>query len=167
MLLAAMLALALVAAAPAIAQVSQGFGQEDVESGGVAPKLTVKGSGSNVNQCLVVQQSGQSGNAQNAQGVVQYKGVVDDVEVEGSAILLEPSGSVDCDQLIRQAAAAGPKAEAKAGKAEAKAAAAPAPAPAKAELPKTGGVAGVASLVGLGAGALLVTGGLIARRVMR
>jgi LPXTG-motif cell wall-anchored protein len=169
MLLAAMLALALVAAAPAIAQVSQGFEAEDVESGGVAPKLTVKGSGSNVNQCAVVLQSGQSGNVQNAQGVVQYKGKVDDVEVEGSAILESPEAAVDCDQLIRQAAAAGPKAEAKAGKAEAKAEAAPAPAPApaKAQLPKTGGVAGTASLVGLGLGALLVAGGLLARRILR
>ncbi len=170
MLLAAMLALVLVAAAPAIAQVSQGFEAEDVESGGVAPKLTVKGSGSNVNQCAVVLQSGQSGNVQNAQGVVQYKGKVDDVEVEGSAILESPEAAVDCDQLIRQAAAAGPKAEAKAGKAEAKAgeaAPAPAPAPAKAQLPKTGGVAGTASLVGLGLGALLVAGGLLARRILR
>ena len=167
MLLAAMLALALVAAAPAIAQVGQGFEQEDVESGGVASKLAIKGSGSNVNQCAVVMQSGQSGNVQNAQGVVQYKGKVDDVEVEGSAILESPEAAVDCDQLIRQAAAAGPKAEAKAGKAEAKAAAAPAPAPAKAQLPKTGGVAGTASLLGLGLGALLVAGGLLARRIFR
>jgi LPXTG-motif cell wall-anchored protein len=47
-----------------------------------------------------------------------------------------------------------------------KAAPAPAPAPAKAELPKTGG-AGTASLFALGAGALLVTGGLLARRYVR
>jgi LPXTG-motif cell wall-anchored protein len=44
---------------------------------------------------------------------------------------------------------------------------APAPAPApKAELPKTGG-AGGASLFALGAGALLVAGGLVARRIIR
>ena len=42
---------------------------------------------------------------------------------------------------------------------------APAPAPAK-ELPKTGG-SGAASLFALGAGALLVTGGLVARRFVR
>ena len=87
-------------------------------------------------------------------------------------------------QTIEQAAAAAakgeakaeaPKAEAKAGKAEAKAEApkaeakagkAEAKAEAK-ELPKTGGVAGVASPGGLGAGALLVAGGLIARRILR
>src|SRR5919199_1196376 len=42
---------------------------------------------------------------------------------------------------------------------------APAPAP-KAELPKTGG-AGGASLFALGAGALLVAGGLVARRIIK
>ena len=42
---------------------------------------------------------------------------------------------------------------------------APAPAPAKA-LPPTGG-AGLASLLGLGAGALLVGGGLLVRRIVR
>ena len=44
---------------------------------------------------------------------------------------------------------------------------APAPAPApKAALPETGG-AKVASLIALGAGALLVAGGLIARRIIK
>src|SRR5918998_1661309 len=43
--------------------------------------------------------------------------------------------------------------------------AAPPPAPAK-ELPKTGG-SGAASLFALGAGALLVAGGLVARRIVR
>jgi len=37
----------------------------------------------------------------------------------------------------------------------------------KKELPKTGGSAGSASLLALGAGALLVGGGLIARRIIR
>src|SRR3954466_1022182 len=43
---------------------------------------------------------------------------------------------------------------------------APAPAPAKAELPKTGG-GSAASLFALGAGALLVGGGLLARRIIK
>ena len=42
----------------------------------------------------------------------------------------------------------------------------PAPAPAPKELPKTGG-SGTASLFALGAGALLVTGGLLVRRFTR
>jgi hypothetical protein len=63
------------------------------------------------------------------------------------------------------------KAEAKAGGAEAKAKAPPPPPPPppppKALPPTGGGIAGTASLVGLGAGALLVAGGLIARRIIR
>jgi LPXTG-motif cell wall-anchored protein len=43
---------------------------------------------------------------------------------------------------------------------------APAPAPAPKELPKTGG-SSAASLFALGAGALLVGGGLLARRIVR
>ncbi len=43
---------------------------------------------------------------------------------------------------------------------------APAPAPAPKELPKSGG-SGAASLFALGAGALLVAGGLVARRIIR
>ena len=43
---------------------------------------------------------------------------------------------------------------------------APAPAPPKAELPKSGGTSG-ASLLALGAGTLLVVGGLVARRIVK
>ena len=65
MLLAAMVALALVAAAPAIAQVAQEFEEEDVESGGVAPEVEIANKGNNVNLCAAVLQSAQSGNVQN------------------------------------------------------------------------------------------------------
>ena len=173
MLLAAMLALALVAAAPAVAQIpQQEFEQEDVESGGVEPAVEIANKGNNVNLCAALLQSAQSGNVQNEQGAVQYKTEVDDLGFGGSSITLTPEAAQECEQLIQQAAAAGPKAEAKAGKAEAKAEAPKAEAKAgkaeaKAELPKTGGVAGTASLLGLGAGALLVAGGLIARRILR
>src|ERR671933_690325 len=56
--------------------------------------------------------------------------------------------------------------DSKAGGVEAKAPCTPPPPPAKAELPKTGG-ASAASLFALGAGALLVGGGLLARRIMK
>ena len=154
MLLAAMLAMVLVAAAPAIAQVGQGFSERRITSGKASPSVGISNKGTNVNQCITSMQSVQTGNVANTQGVVQYKGTVDDVDIEGSAILESPSESVNCTQLIEQAAAAG-KGEAKAGGAEAKA------------LPKTGGVAGMASLLGLSAGALLVAGGLLARRLLR
>jgi LPXTG-motif cell wall-anchored protein len=172
MLLAAMVALALVAAAPAVAQVAQEFEEEDVESGGVEPAVGIANKGNNVNLCAAVLQQAQSGNVQNEQGVIQYKSEVDDIEFEGSTITITPELVSECTQVIEQAAAAGTKAEAKAGKAEAKAEAPKAEAKAgkaeaKAELPKTGGIAGTASLLGLGAGALLVAGGLIARRILR
>jgi LPXTG-motif cell wall-anchored protein len=193
MLLAALLALVLVAAAPAVAQIGQEAEQEDVESGGVEPAVEIANKGNNVNLCAALLQNAQSGNVQNVQGATQYQiPELDDIEAEGSNITLTPEAAQECEQVIQQAAAAAapakapplppakaeaPKAEAKAGKAEAKAA--PAKAEAKAgkaeakaeakakELPKTGGVAGAASLVGLGAGALLVAGGLIARRIIR
>ncbi len=194
MLLAAMVALALVAAAPAVAQIAQETEQEDVESGGAAPVTEIANKGNNVNLCAALLQNAQSGNVQNVQGASQYQIPLDDIEFEGSNITLTPEAAQECEQVIQQAAAAAapakaaapsppaPKAEAKAGKAEAKAVpgkaeakagkaeakAVPGKAEAKAkELPKTGGVAGAASLVGLGAGALLVAGGLIARRIIR
>ena len=54
-----------------------------------------------------------------------------------------------------------------AAKAEAKAAKAAQPSDKIKEMPKTGGVTINASLLGLGAGALLVGGGLLVRRVTR
>ncbi len=185
MLLAALLAMVLVAAAPALAQVVQEFEQEEAESGDAEPEVAVANKGASVNSCTAVLQQTNTGNQQNAQGVVQYSGTVDDVEISGTAITLSPEGAVDCQQLIEQAAAAA-KGEAKAGKAEAKAAPAEAKAgkaeakaeapkaeakagkaEAKKELPKTGGSVGSASLLALGAGALLVAAGLLARRIIR
>ncbi len=182
MMLAAMVALALVTAAPAIAQVSQGFEEEDVESGDVEPSVGIANKGDNVNLCAAILQSANTGNVQNEQGVSQYLAYADDLEFEGSSIEITPEAAQECEQVIRQAAAAGaapkgeakaeaPKAEAKAGKAEAKAEAGKAEAKAgKAEakagggmLPKTGGLADIAPLVAA-AGLLLVGGGLLAYR---
>ena len=106
MLLVAMLAVVVVAAAPAIAQVTQEFGLEDVESGGVEPAVGISNKGNNVNLCPVVHQSANSGNVQNAQGVVQYKSEVDDIEFEGSSITIASESAGECVQTIEQAAAA-------------------------------------------------------------
>ncbi len=179
MMLVAMLALALVAAAPAIAQVSQGFEEEDVESGDVEPAVGIANKGDQVNLCAAILQSAQSGNVQNEQGVSQYLAYLDDIEFEGSSIEITPEAVQECEQLIAQAAAAGVakgkaeaakaeakaeagKAEAKAGGAEAKAGGgAAAKAGAKA-LPPTGGIS---SMLAVGAGAaLLLGGGLLAYR---
>ncbi len=106
MLLAAMLAIAVVAVAPAIAQVSQGFSQEDVESGDVEPVVEISNKGNNVNLCPTVLQSANSGNVQNEQGVAQYETVVDDIEFEGSNITIASESAGECVQTIEQAAAA-------------------------------------------------------------
>ncbi|CAN5350792.1 hypothetical protein BH24ACT19_BH24ACT19_08940 [soil metagenome] len=131
-MLAALLAIALVVAAPAMAQsVSQ----------------VVRSTGGNVS-CSVVTQNGQT--------IVQVSGVVNGVQVTDTFPVAGSQVSVDCQQLLQQAAAA------KAGKAEAKTTPAPATkAPATRapipELPKTGGDA--LPLWGLGASVLLVAGG--------
>ncbi len=67
------------------------------------------------------------------------------------------------DKAAKQAQKAAKQAQ-KAAKAEAKAAQ---PSDKMKEMPKTGGVPINASLLGLGAGALLVGGGLLVRRVTR
>src|SRR5919199_1644200 len=173
MLLGAIVAMVVVAAAPALAQVGQGFSERRITSGKSSPSFSVSNKGNNANLCPTGQQVGQTGNVANEQGAVQYKTKTDDIDFTGSSLTITPSTTAECTQTLEQAAAAGPKAEAKAGKAEAKAPEAKAEAgkaEAKAEakeLPKAGGVAGTASLLGLGAGALLVAGGLLARRIIR
>ena len=83
-----------------------------------------------------------------------------------------PSGAnadANCDDEIIESKAGGvvAKAPCKPEPAPApKAAPAPAPAPPKAELPKSGGPSSTSLLV-LGAGTLLVAGGLVARRIVR
>ncbi len=106
MLLAAMVAVVLVAAAPAIAQLEQEFSQEDVESGDVEPTVEISNKGNNVNICGTVLQSANSGNVQNEQGVVQYQDEVDDIEFEGSNITFEVAAEGECTQTINQAASA-------------------------------------------------------------
>ena len=89
-----------------------------------------------------------------------------------SPALAQDEPAVVADAKAKEAKAGGAKAEAecKDGMIEAKAggvvAKAPCEPPPPKELPKTGG-SGAASLFALGAGALLVAGGLVARRFVR
>ena len=169
-----------VAAAPAVAQVGQGFSERRVTSGTASPKTEVSNKGNNVNLCTELLQAAQTGNVANEQGALQYQSKSDDIDFSGSSVELTPAAVAECTQTIEQAAAAGPKAEAKAGKAEAKGgeakaggaeakAGAPEAKAGKAEaktLPATGGL-DLAPLLGLSAGALLVASGLLARRIVR
>ena len=180
-LLVAMLAMVLVASAPALAQTEQESEQEG-ESGEVGQAFDVSSSGGSANQCAEILAAAQSGNAQNVTDVIEADSDADDFEFEdgGSSISISPELAEECEQTINQAASASGKAEEKkASPAPAPAPkAAPAPAPkseakreeakkeAKKELPKTGG-SGTAPLFALGSGALLVTGGLLVRKNVR
>ena len=192
MLLAAALAMALTTAVPAVAQVGQENDQEG-ESGEVDQSFTVTGSGDSANQCAALLGGAQSGNSQNQIDGGQDTSTSDDFEFDetGSNVTLSPELAEECEQVINQAAASAtaPKA-APAPKAEEKKAEAPKAEEKKAEekkaeekkaeekkaegkksegkkeLPKTGG-SGTASLLALGTGVLLVTGGLLARRIFR
>src|ERR671929_2315522 len=105
MMLAAMLALLLLAAIPAVAQISQEFEQEIDETGDVTLNTTVTSSGDNGNQCVAPLQFGNTGNLQNAQGFLQYGSTADDIEFEGSSFEFSPTLTNTCDQAVQQAAA--------------------------------------------------------------
>jgi hypothetical protein len=112
MLVVAMLAIVLVAAVPAIAQVGQGFSERRIQSGPASPKVEVKNTGDNANLCPTAQQIAQTGNVANEQGVVQFVSKADDLDFSGSSLSVgtenEPATvTATCTQDIKQAAAAG------------------------------------------------------------
>jgi Tfp pilus assembly protein FimT len=107
MLVVAMLAVVLVAAVPALAQVSQEFSERRDTSGSASPKVAVSNTGDNVNLCPTVQQVANTGQVLNEQGTVQYFSTADDLDFTGSSITIEPSETASCTETIEQAAAAG------------------------------------------------------------
>ena len=138
MLLAAMLAMVLAAAVPALAQVTQ------VGSGNAACVQTaIQAQVGNV-------QVSQYGNNVNIQAIAQQCNVnVTQVEEVVATAAPAAAPAVQYQYAAPQAQYSAP-------------AASPAASPA-AELPPTGG----SSLIALGAGVLLVAGGLLARRIVR
>src|ERR687885_785008 len=112
MLVVAMLAVVLVAAVPALAQVSQEFSERRDTSGSASPKIEVKNTGDNVNLCPEVQQIANTGQVLNEQAVTQYDSTTDDIDITGSSITIgtpDAPASITgtCTQTIEQAAAAG------------------------------------------------------------
>ena len=109
MMLAAMLALVLVVAAPAIAQVTNAVGQES-ETGNVSITGPATQSGNNSSQCVTPLQFGNTGSLQNAQGVLQYasqtNGPFGDIQEEGSTFTFSPTLTATCNQAVQQSAAA-------------------------------------------------------------
>ena len=79
--------------------------EQDADSGDVDQSVDVVNTGDNVNLCLGVLQAANTGNAQNAQGVVQDDSEGDEVELEGgSSLTITPQLIVDCRQIIYQIA---------------------------------------------------------------
>ncbi len=107
MLLAAVLAMVIVAAVPAIAQISQESEQE-AESGDINQSFSVTSEGDNSNQCAGIQGVANTGNAQNQLDLIQYGSEADDFEFDevNSSIDVSPTNTTSCDQQVNQAASA-------------------------------------------------------------
>ncbi|HZC18762.1 MAG TPA: hypothetical protein VE225_03555 [Rubrobacteraceae bacterium] len=103
-MLAAILALALALAVPAIAQ-SIGQGLEP-ESGNVALNHTVVNKGNYASQCTPALQTGQSGNFDNSPGVLQVGGRSRGIEPEGVEVNFGGTVTADCPSTIQQSSAA-------------------------------------------------------------
>ena len=106
MLMAAMLALVLVAAAPVVAQVGFGIGDAENESGEIETENSFEIEGDNNNACLGQLQFGNTGNFTNQQGVLQYASDADDIELSGPDIEFAPENETACEQEVQQSAAA-------------------------------------------------------------
>src|SRR3954469_1273038 len=105
MLLAALLAMAVVAAVPAIAQVTQ-TPEQGVESGDSSQTGTVTGGGDNSNACQGIQGISNTGNALTNNNVLQYASL-GEVEVDDSGnFAINPSSTTTCKSDVNQAASA-------------------------------------------------------------
>ena len=107
MLIAAMLAMTLIVATPAMAEIDQ-ESEQDAESGEVDQSFEVSNTGDNSNQCANVQGVANTGNAQNQIDLVEFFSLADDFEFDefGSDVEVSPENSTTCDQQVNQAASA-------------------------------------------------------------
>jgi len=108
LLVLAMVTVLAVAALPAIAQpiIGQGFSERRITSSTASPKAVISNSGNNANLCPTVQQTANTGNVANEQGVTQYDTTTGDIDFGGSSITITPDTTADCTQTIEQSAAA-------------------------------------------------------------
>src|SRR3982751_3164972 len=104
-MLAAMLALVVALAVPAIAQTSQEVGNED-ETGNVDLSFSAQSTGDSSNQCVTPLQFGNTGSNQNGSAAVQYNSRADDIELEGGTFTFAPELNASCDQGVQQSSAA-------------------------------------------------------------
>jgi hypothetical protein len=80
--------------------------EQEAESGDVDQSFDVSGTGDNSNQTVGTQGVANTGNAQNATGIIQVGGDADDFEFDdvGSSIEVSPSSTTDSDQRVNQSA---------------------------------------------------------------
>jgi hypothetical protein len=113
MVLAAVLAMVVVAAVPAMAlpNFHRGGGvfqtnEQDVESGDSDQNFTVTGGGDNSNSCQGIQGISNTGNAVDSTSALQYF-TFGEVGVDDSGNFeISPSQTTTCDQQVNQAASA-------------------------------------------------------------
>ena len=105
MMLAAILALMLAVAIPAIAQVALEAGNES-ESEELAAEFAVANEGDYASQCVPALQFGNTGNFNNTPTFLQYAGESDDFEPGGIEFSIEPEQAVECSSTVQQSAAA-------------------------------------------------------------
>ena len=104
-LLAAMLALAVALAVPAIGQVGLET-ENEAESDEVATEFAVSNEGDYASQCVPALQFGNTGNFNNAPTFLQYASESDDFEPGGIEFAVEPELAVDCASEVQQSSAA-------------------------------------------------------------
>ena len=105
MMVVAILALALVVAAPAIAQVTNAVGQES-ETGNVSANFSATQSGNNSNQCVTPLQFGNTGSLQNGQAALQYSSTSGEIGQGGSTFTFSPTLTANCTGQVQQSSAA-------------------------------------------------------------
>ena len=105
MILAAMLALAMALAIPAIAQVNLGAENES-ESEELNAEFSVANEGDYASQCVPALQFGNTGNFNNAPTFLQYASESDDFEPGGIEFAVEPEMEVNCESAVQQSSAA-------------------------------------------------------------
>jgi hypothetical protein len=108
LLLATVLAMVMLAAAPVIAQ-EVGFDDQELESGEIATETELSIEGNNNDQCAGLLQFGNTGNFANQQGTSQYDFGPDaefEQEFEGPEIEFAPENATECEQAVQQSAAA-------------------------------------------------------------
>jgi hypothetical protein len=105
MTVAAMLALVLAVAVPALAQIKNDTSNEG-SSGDASVKFSVQSMGDHSNQCAPFEQFGNTASNQNAQGFLQYDSTADDLKGTGGTFEVAPELTAPCTQQGQQSSAA-------------------------------------------------------------